>query len=87
MPPGAEFSFNKRELNKFARDVVREEAKKYQRVLDSLHRELAGQPVDTIKPRLARAWRTAGGTPLKDPSLTEWATAIANGNRVIFRAD
>lgn len=69
-------------IKKMAADAV---AKAFQPVLDDLLAEYAGQPVDTIKPVLARRWaETNDGASIEDPELTTIAQALSDGKRVVF---
>jgi hypothetical protein len=59
---------------------------RFQPVLDALHAEYAGQPVDTIKPVLAQRWADANdGASITDPDLTNVAQALSDGKRVVMR--
>lgn len=73
-----------RQLNKVVNEGLRDVAKDYQRMLDSLGRRYKGRPVATIKPVLQREWKQAGGS-ISDPELTEYATMISNGTRITMR--
>lgn len=83
----AKFSFDQRALDQIGKQAAGEFTRSMQPTLDALHRELAGQPVESIKPRLAHAWRAKAGESLSEPGLTEWATALSNGDRIVLKAD
>lgn len=77
MKPGAEA-----ELQKMAFEAI---SKRLQPVLDGLHAEYAGHPVDTIKPVLAQRWAAMNdGASITDPDLTNVAQAISDGKRITF---
>lgn len=60
-------------------------SKVLQPVLDGLHAEYAGQPVETIKPVLAQRWAAARkDASISDSQLTTIAQALSDGKRVIF---
>jgi len=60
-----------------------ERAAEMQRTFDRLARDLEGQPIDVAKARLQREWSRDGGT-LTDPALTEYATALVAGTRIVL---
>jgi hypothetical protein len=68
-------------MDEIGKQAVEASIRNMQPVLDDLHRELAGQSVDVVKPRLASEWAKAGGK-ITDPDLTQWATAISEGRHI-----
>jgi len=80
-------TINQHALDQIGKQAVREFAQSMQPVLDSLHRQLAGQPVERIKPQLAQAWRAKAGKALTEPELTTWATTISQGARIVMKTD
>jgi len=74
-----------RQLRKAVQDGLRDVAKDYQKMLDSLGRRYRGQSLSTIKPALQREWKRVGGGRLTEPDLTEYATAISEGTPIKMR--
>jgi hypothetical protein len=83
----ARVSINQNDLHQIGKQAAREFAKSMQPALDNLHRQLAGQPVERIKPQLAQVWRAKAGRALTEPELTTWATAISQGERIVMKTD
>lgn len=83
------FSYDRRALDRAVKDATKgaigDLTKSTQSALDALHRQMSGQPVERVKPKLAQAWKSKMGEALTEPQLTEWATAIANGQRIVLR--
>ena len=77
----SDFKFDKRAIDKLAKEVVKEEGKKIQRTLDDLLRRYKGHPVAEVKSALAREWKKDGNN-IGEPELTEWATHISEGTRM-----
>lgn len=63
--------------------AYRQRASDMQATFDRLGRELKGQSLDAAKSRLRREWARDGGS-LTDPELTEWATALIEGTRIVL---
>jgi hypothetical protein len=87
MPSGINFNFDerafKRQVEKAANDAVAEQAKKAQRMFDSLARTHSGKPLAEVKRAVRQGWRGLGdGWDITDPDLTEYATVIAEGGAV-----
>jgi hypothetical protein len=60
-------------------------SQRFQPILDGVHTEFADQPIDVIKPVLAARWAKGGeDASISDPELTNIATAISEGRRVIL---
>jgi hypothetical protein len=53
--------------------------------LDRLHRRCAGAPMAEVRHELAKVWGANAGKSLPEPYLTNWATSISNGQRVVLR--
>lgn len=65
--------------------AIKAMSERFQPILDGLHNECAGRPVDEIKPVLARRWAEGnGGASITDPELTSVAQAISDGKRVVM---
>lgn len=65
--------------------AVRAMSERYQPILDGLHDEFAGRPIDEIKPVLARRWAEGNeGASITEPELTNVAQAISDGKRVVM---
>jgi hypothetical protein len=72
-----------RALKKTAEQAYKERATDMQRMFDRLGRELKDQPLDVAKSRLQREWSRDGGS-ITDPELTEYATALVEGRRIVL---
>jgi hypothetical protein len=81
-------------MSNFARDIersmkqqvesaYRQRASEMQATFDRLGRELKGQPLAAAKSRLQREWARDGGS-LTDPELTDYATALVEGTRIVL---
>lgn len=81
-------------MSNFARDIersmkqqvekaYRQRASEMQATFDRLGRELKGQSLDAAKSRLQREWARDGGS-LTDPELTNYATALIEGRRIVL---
>jgi hypothetical protein len=79
-----DFEFNDREIKKMLDGVIADERKDLQKLFDRLGREYEGQPVATVRTVLQREFRKRGGT-VTDPELSEWATAISEGTRIVVK--
>lgn len=65
--------------------AIKATSEQYQPILDGLHDEFAGRPVDEIKPVLAQRWVEGNeGAKITEPELTNVAQAISDGKRVIM---
>jgi hypothetical protein len=61
---------------------------RFQPILDGLTQEFGGQPVAVVKEVLTQRWAAGNeGASIGDPQLTNWATAISEGRRVVLTAD
>jgi hypothetical protein len=77
MKPGAEKAI--------ADMAVKAMTDRFQPILDSVHAEYAGQPVETIRRVLATRWSAENaGASITDPDLTNVAQAISDGTRVVM---
>lgn len=77
MNPGAEKAI--------ADMAVKAMTERFQPILDGLHAEYAGQPLENIKPVLAERWAAGNdGASITDPELTNVAQAISDGMRVVM---
>ncbi|GAA1583052.1 hypothetical protein GCM10009828_003920 [Actinoplanes couchii] len=56
-----------------------------QPVMDKVFEECSGRPVDEVRPLLTRHWTADGGNPIPEPHLTQWATAISQGQRIVLQ--
>ena len=77
----SDFKFDQRAIDKLAKDVVKEEAKKLQKMMDGFLGRYKGRPVAEVKSAMAREWEKDGGK-IGEPELTEWATHISEGTRI-----
>lgn len=79
------FKMNPGAKKAIADTAVEAMSERFQPILDAIHAEYAGHPVDTIKPVLAQRW-TAGntGAGITEPDLTDVAQAISDGSRVVM---
>ncbi|GIE07302.1 hypothetical protein [Paractinoplanes durhamensis] len=71
-------------IQDLGKKAIQEVKRKDQPVLDRLHREYAGKPVEVVKPAMARALKAAGWT-LSDRELTDYAEIISRGDRIVLR--
>ncbi|MDR6317933.1 hypothetical protein J3R03_002129 [Actinoplanes couchii] len=53
--------------------------------MDKVFEECSGRPVDEVRPLLTRHWTADGGNPIPEPHLTQWATAISQGQRIVLQ--
>jgi hypothetical protein len=75
----ARFEYGRRATNAVARfNAV------MQPVLDRVADRCAGSPVDEVREMLAAEWGANAGKALPEPYLTNWATKIRNGERVLL---
>ncbi len=58
---------------------------KMQPVLDELHGQYKGRPIDVVRQALVREWRKVAGEDLPDPMVTTIATQISEGKSVELR--
>lgn len=81
------FEFDKKAFERAIKsDVeahVQDLSREMTRDFDQLHAEYAGRPVDEIKPALKRVWEKEGDS-ISDPELTEYATMISEGAKIVF---
>jgi hypothetical protein len=66
------------------RMAVKAMQERFQPVLDQLHEQYAGRPVEEVRGPLSDAWHGAGGK-ISDPELTNYAEAISSGRRIVLR--
>jgi hypothetical protein len=78
------FQFDQGAIDKFAKDAVKGEANRIQKLMDDLLRSYTGRPVSEVKVALAREWSKGGGN-ISDPELTEYATHISEGRHIEIR--
>jgi TRAP-type C4-dicarboxylate transport system substrate-binding protein len=81
----SDFKFDQRAIDKLAKEAVKNEAKRLQKMMDDLLRRYQGRPVSEVKSALAREWKKDGGK-VTDPELTEWATEISEGRRITVKS-
>ena len=72
-------------LHRAVQPAVEGLATEYQQMFDSLLRRYKGHPVSEVKLVLRSEWSRIGGS-ISDPELTEFATAISEGTRIVMRA-
>lgn len=80
-----DFKFNPGALEQIGRQAVGGFIRQLQPALDSLFDRYQGQPVDVVKPALSAEWRAKAGKPLSEPQLTQWATLISEGKRIVLQ--
>lgn len=80
----SDFKFDKRAIDKMARELVQDEAKDIQKTLDGLLRRYEGRPVPEVKQALKREWTRRGGS-ISDAEAQDWATHISQGTRIEIR--
>jgi inorganic triphosphatase YgiF len=78
----SDFKFDQRAIDQLAKELVKDEAKKLQKMMDDLLRRHKGHPVAEVKSALVREWEKRDGGKVTDPELTEWATHISEGTRI-----
>ncbi len=76
---------DQRALDRVVKDAMREAQRQLQRTFDELGRRYQGRPVAEVKVALKAALARGGGNAT-DPELTEWATAISEGTRIVLKA-
>ncbi len=55
-----------------------------QPVLDALRERCAGRPLHEVRETLATEWGATAGKALPEPYLTNWATRISDGRRIVL---
>lgn len=80
------FSFDQRAIDKLAKELVNDEVKRLQKMMDDLHRRYQGRSVAEVKTALVREWTKRDGGKVSDPELTEWATEISEGRRITIKS-
>jgi hypothetical protein len=74
-----------RQVGRMAIEATRS---RVQPILDRIHQQYAGCPVDEIKPVLAREWTAGtGGGSIADPDLTRYASVISRGGRIVLKPE
>lgn len=69
------------DLKKAVDLAIKDLAREYQRMFDSLGRRYQGRPVEVIKPILYRRWSRLGSS-ISDAELTEYAQHISDGTPI-----
>lgn len=87
MASNAKVTINQNALKQIADQAAASVAAAYQPVLDSLLDRFAGQPVEEIKPVLAREWAAVNDGSLGEPELTQWATLLSEGTRIVMQPE
>jgi hypothetical protein len=67
-------------------ELVDRQANRVQGVYDVVLHAGRGRSLDDVKELLAREWRTAFGTELTEPKLSELAAPLAEGRRIVVKA-
>lgn len=74
-----------KQLLRAAQPELKEFARKNQPRMDEFKRKYKGRPVDEIERALQREIKSWGGSAPDRAELTQWATAISRGERVILK--
>lgn len=77
------FSDVERAIKKAAEQAYKNQAVEMQSMFDRPGRELKGQPLDLAKSRLRREWTRDGGS-ITEAELTDYATALVEGSRIVL---
>lgn len=76
--------FDQRAIDRAVQDTMRAVQRDLQRSFDDLGRRYRGRPVHEVKVALRDVLRRGGGNA-GEPELTEWATAISEGTRIVLK--
>lgn len=82
---GSRFKFNDREIKRLVNEKVNGVARQYEQALAQMGLDLKGRPVEDIKPLVRARVQDLGGD-ITDPELTNIATAISEGTKIILNA-
>lgn len=80
----AQFKFDQGAIDRVVQDAMRGAQHDLQRSFDDLGRRYRGRPVNEVKVALRDVLRRGGGN-VGEPELTEWATAISEGTRIVLK--
>ena len=80
----ARFEWNPDFEDQIQRAAVAAVQERFQPIMDQLHEQYAGRPVEEVRGSLSDAWHAAGGK-ISDPELTTYAEAISAGHRIVLR--
>jgi hypothetical protein len=83
---GSNFRFDKRALEKVARDAVKDAARKAQPHFDRLHQDHAGKPVEEVEPHVRALFRQVGWKPDHPSEIRHYAEAISRGGRIMLQS-
>jgi hypothetical protein len=72
-------------LDRIGRQAVDQFNTKMQPVMDKVFEECSGRPVHEVKLALNARWTAGGGNPIPEPQLTQWATLISEGRRIVLQ--
>ena len=78
------FELDRREFDRAVQDAMKSAQRDLQRSFDDLGRRYRGRPIHEVKTALRSVLRREGGTA-DEPELTEWATAISEGTRIVLK--
>ncbi|WP_100458691.1 hypothetical protein [Mycobacteroides abscessus] len=73
------------ELKRAMQPALKEFARKHQPKMDAFTRKYKERPVDEVARALQREIKSWGGSAPDRAELTQWATAISKGERVILK--
>jgi hypothetical protein len=77
--------FDRRALEKVARDAARKAVRQAQPHLDRLHRDHAGKPVSEVEPHVRALFRRLDWKPDHPREITDYAETIARGDRIVLQ--
>lgn len=78
--------WNESGLQEMVNQVARDHAARVQEVLDSILMAAPGKSLDEIRMLLSREMQETLGGNITDPELTEFAEALAAGQRINVRS-
>jgi len=80
----AQFKFDQGAIDRTVQDAMRGAKRDLQRSFDDLGRRYRGRPVNEVKAALRDVLRREGWN-VSEPELTEWATTISEGTRIVLK--
>jgi hypothetical protein len=81
-----DFEPNPHVLGAAGQQAVSKINEQLQPVVDEIHQRYAGRPVDDVRAALMSAWQADAGLDFPEPLLTNVASKISEGKRVVLRA-
>lgn len=80
-----DFKWDKKGMRDLEQQVKKSVQHDIQKFFDRFSQQYSGQSIENVKVALAREWRQRIGGSITDPELTEYATAISNGDTIKVR--